>query len=420
MKKYVLILVLTTCMFRVYSQEDRLSQLSMDELLNVNLEKTAQPIVWDQRAKSQEVINLAVMLPSSKFPGFSKELMQAAQLAMDQINASGGVLGKDLNLVLVDDAADLDLCLLQADTLIRRYGVRYIIGPTNSERVIALSKEFEEEDWYLISPSASAIEISNLNDDRVFRTAASDVLQASFATKYAIETLRRRKASLFYIDNAYGQGLAQEFKRKFEERGGQVIAEEYYSPLVDLQTYDITQKIEALISDGPDLIYLVSNHVDIELMAPKIQMPDDVIILATDAAKGEYGTVAANVLDGMIGTSSAFTTQSYFLDSYKIKYGTVPTFLESADVYDIVYLYAGAILTSAVSDESIHQSLQDFSMKGAKMDASHWSQIIELISRGKKIDFIGSTGSLDFLPNGDIQDRSIEVWELDAGDILIK
>ncbi len=145
------------------SAQDAMSELSIDELLAIDVQSEVLPIEYQADELSDDFIRLGIMLPKSKFSEFSLEMERAARLAMDEINAQTDILGKKLALVVVDDAADNDICLTQFDSLTNELKTNFIIGPTNSSRLIAVANSLApKEEVVLISPSASSLSIANL------------------------------------------------------------------------------------------------------------------------------------------------------------------------------------------------------------------------------------------------------------------
>lgn len=408
------------------AQDDGLQNLDIDELVAVDLEKASLPIKVDSvKAVSGNTINLGLILPMSKFDEFSKELIQGGQLAIDEINKSGKILNKELYLIPADDAAESSFAVEKAKQLTKNYKSSGIIGPTSSSRFIqVVNNTLPENPVVIISPSATSIEISDLKDnDLAFRTAASDALQGKTAATYSSGNLGHKTAVIFYIDDIYGKGLAQEFKRNFEEAGGQILAEERYSPLVNLTHYDVAPKLGELLKNKPEVLYLVSNSVDIINISHRIdsaQLFKDYrpTIIGSDAMIGDQVTEKANMkaLEGMYGTSVKSLRNTYFEEKYKARYGENPAYEETADVYDIVYLFALAIMESKSTDPKlISKHLRNISASGKKVTAKDLETIKNLIDAGKDVDYDGVNSSLDFDKHGDVPDREYQIWQVTDG-----
>ena len=220
---------------------EKLENLSLEELLAVKTDKTCLPIETNPRvAHSDKTINIGMILPISKLSTMGN-FIDGAKLAVKEINKSGGVLGKKLNLIVADDGGEALFSMQKAKELIEVYGVKFIIGPSQSSRFMAVSENVvTNQDALLFGANTTAVGISTLDDDGMaFRTLSSDALHSQLATNYLLEK-GKKTVGLFYVDNAFGRGHTAGFRSEFEEKGGVVVAEEKFSPLVELESYDLS------------------------------------------------------------------------------------------------------------------------------------------------------------------------------------
>ncbi len=425
MKTLIFSLGILLC-FSVSAQD--INELSLDELLAIDVDKSSADIRFDPEVGlSGKTINLGMILPVSKFRDYSEELYYAARLAVTEINQAGGVLGKRLYLIPADDAADAGFAVEKAMILADSCEVRYVIGPTSSGRFTdVISKVALDRGVMVISPSATSDNITSLQDGGLgFRTSASDKLQGKVAADLAYSNLQKSTASVFYIDNDYGEGLGAEFSKNFERMGGKILARTSYSPLVDLDNYDVTEKLSEALKDRPEVLYMVSNDVDLQKISARMadmELFKDVkpIIIGSDGARGpNLANNKGKVLNGMYGTAVSTGDNQSFLEKFEKAYGWQPVNSEAGDAYDIVYLIALGLHQADSSDpREVSKLMVDLTSGGEKVNAEDWNKIKSLIRRGKDIDFQGTSGTLDFDENGDVKSRNFEIWRLGDSGII--
>jgi len=110
-----------------------------------------------------ETIKIGCVLSTSGLLGgpAGQNMMNAARLAVDEINAAGGVLGKQLELVEADDATEADKCLRQVKRMVEKHNVKVIVGGQSSGAAMASGPYVAQKEVLLVSPSATSTELSN-------------------------------------------------------------------------------------------------------------------------------------------------------------------------------------------------------------------------------------------------------------------
>ena len=152
---------------------------------------------------------------------FGPSMRNGADLAAELINDAGGVLGTRLKLRHKDSSTSETLAIGAARTLVNIDGVGAIVGSGSSSVTLAVAKSVTiPNQVVLMSPSSTSPALTVLEDnDYVFRTTVSDAVQGVILGRLAME-LGYNDASVIYVENAYGNGLAQLFKESFETEGG--------------------------------------------------------------------------------------------------------------------------------------------------------------------------------------------------------
>ena len=150
-------------------------------------------------------------------------------LAIEEINAAGGVLGKKLELFTEDDQSKSGEAATVVKKLISRDKVIAVIGEIVSSRSLEAAPICQHAKIPMISPSSTAPEVTMIGD-YIFRVCFIDPFQGTVMAKFAKGTLKLRKVALLTsVSSAYSVGLAKYFKERFDADGGTVAIEQRYS-----------------------------------------------------------------------------------------------------------------------------------------------------------------------------------------------
>ncbi|MFT5630052.1 MAG: branched-chain amino acid transport system substrate-binding protein [Gammaproteobacteria bacterium] len=198
-----------------------------------------------------ENINIGFNVPLTGFAASDGESARnGALLAVEQINAAGGVNGDMLELVIYDDQASPKESVPIAQRLIEKDEVVAAISGSYSGATRAAAGIFQESGIPYISAYAIHPDITRAGD-YVFRTSFVGEVQGRAGAKLIGETLGLKRVVVITLQNDFGQSLAAGFKEKAEEFGIEVVAEYEYS-IKDRQFGPIVSKVR---SDNPDAIY---------------------------------------------------------------------------------------------------------------------------------------------------------------------
>jgi len=174
-------------------------------------------------------------------PENGKRMQDSVQLAVDQYNAKGGVLGKQIELEVTDDQTDQ----AQAVTCIQKLasdGVAGIVGPHRSTNAIAVSDTVAEYKIPILTGGTSPA-IQDLNNDYIFRCRASDTIQANAAVAYAVEKGGAKNIGIMYDTDEFGSGaekIIAEYCEKngitYKAEGHNTGATDFSAQLMDVQS----------------------------------------------------------------------------------------------------------------------------------------------------------------------------------------
>jgi ABC-type branched-subunit amino acid transport system substrate-binding protein len=359
---------------------------------------------------------------------FGEVHRKAAALAVDHVNLAGDVLGiAPMTIVARDTQTNPLVGVDAARALVDIDKVAAIVGALSSGVTIASAEAVTVPNRILqISAASTSPAITVLDDDDfLFRTTVSDAAQGVVLARLALE-LGYNSASALYINNAYGQGLAEQFKTTFEEEGGTVLA---LVPHEDVQPTYASEL--SLATDGdPDVLLALSypGHAEVYLREALEGAYIDTFLLCDGTKSDEMNeTVGWDNLEGTYGTSAGVAgvtaERQAFMEAYVSAFAVeLPPEPYIDTTYDAVVLIALAAEKAGTTTDSaaIRDALRDVAnppgeIVGPGVDGI--KRALELIREGKDINYEGAGGSQDFDDNGDVF-TTIEIWKIEGGAIV--
>ena len=168
---------------------------------------------------SNQPIEIGVSAPlTGSLAVWGNNTLRGIQLAADEVNAAGGVSGRKIELVVEDSRCEPEEAVKILRSFIEARHIQVVLGADCSADVLAMAPVAQDKQVVLFSTGASNPEISHAGDF-VFRNWPSDALQGRLTARYARDIGGFRRAAILYVDNAYGQGLDDVFRREFEAMG---------------------------------------------------------------------------------------------------------------------------------------------------------------------------------------------------------
>jgi len=357
---------------------------------------------------------------------FGEVHRKAATLAVDHINLAGGVLGSAVTIVARDTQTTPLVGVDAARALVDIDKVVAIVGALSSGVSIAVANTVTVPNNILqISAASTSPALTGLDDnDFLFRTTVSDAAQGVVLGRLAWE-LGYSSASALYINNAYGQGLAEQFKTTFEEEGGTILE---LVPHEEVQPTYVSELSRAT-AGNPDVLVAISypGHAEVYLRealeggyistflfvdgTKSVAMNETV---GWDNLEGTYGTAA-----GAVVTAEGQAFMEAYLSAFAVELPPEP-YIDTT--YDAVVLIALAAEKAGTTTDSaaIRDALRDIAnppgeIVGPGVDGI--KRALELIRQGKDINYEGAGGSQDFDANGDVI-STIEIWKIEGGAIV--
>jgi branched-chain amino acid transport system substrate-binding protein len=278
-----------------------------------------------------------------------------------------------------------------------------------------------------ISPASTSPMITALPTDKgmdfLFRTCPSDALQGVVAGRLAAQEIKT--ASVLYVNNPYGQGLAEEFRKAFTANGGRVLE---MVPHDERTAESYTAELKKALNGNPDALaaYSYPQHAKI-YCKEAIEFFDYKSFFFCDGTKSVelIDALGADNVEGMLGTapgSIGGKALDLFNTAYKAEFGEAPPLPFITNAYDamsVIGLATYAAIQKGLDPNrvSIRNSLRDVAgPPGEIIYPGEFAKAFELLEQGKKINYEGAAGSVDFDNNGDVF-TPIEVWMYSGGEI---
>ena len=228
---------------------------------------TAEATATTAAAPAGGDIVIAVAGPmTGDLAAFGEQLKRGAEKAVADINAKGGVNGKQLKLEIGDDQCDPKQAVQVANDLVKK-GVVFVAGHFCSGSSIPASDVYAEEGIVQITPASTNPDFTEVPASKgvktIFRTCGRDDAQGIFAGPWLAKTYAGKKVAILDDKSAYGQGLANETAKNFEANGGTIAIRDTYTA----KEKDFSALISKLKDAAIDAVYIGGYHNDVGLIA---------------------------------------------------------------------------------------------------------------------------------------------------------
>lgn len=335
------------------------------------------------------------------------EITKSYQFAISQINDQGGVLkGEKLVGTLADAGCNPQVAGDAATKLVNVTQVVGVVGPLCSGALMAATNSATiPAGVLLISPAATSPEITSLKDnDLVFRTIPSDEYQGQALARTLLER-GTKKVAVSYINNDYGKGIAEAFKKEFEAKGGEIAGYEAHEENKSSYRADLA----GLAQGGADTLVLLDygDTSGLTVLREAIENGFFENFVGAEGMKtsAPIKAIGADNLKTFMA-SAPVSSKSEALDIFNKAFTEAGGDINSSYVgpsYDAVFLMALAIEKAGGDKAKLSESLRAVSNgEGEPIFPGEWKKAKELIDAGKAIDYKGASGELNFDANGDV------------------
>jgi ABC-type branched-subunit amino acid transport system substrate-binding protein len=348
-------------------------------------------------------------------------MIEAAKLAVEQVNEAGGINGGDVELVIGDSGTNEDIANDTADRLIQTETVDAIIGAASSRITLSIIDKVTGAGIVECSPSNTGSSLTTYESDApgfYFRTAPPDNLQGP-ALADVITGDGNANIAVVALNDEYGQGFAGFLKDSLESAGATVVADVAYDPAGQDFSADVQQVLDA----NPDAVALISfpdtgSKIITGLLEGGIT-PDQ--MYTADGMQGAdlIAQVDPNdpaALNGMKGTAPSSQGSEAFSTAFTefAPEGTPQIF--SAHSYDCaVIISLAAAIAGSDDPAAISQEMVGVTKDGEK--CSDVQTCLDLIAEGTDIDYDGASGAGEWVPEGEPAAGTYEVWEFRDGEV---
>ena len=302
------------------------------------------------KAESNSVKIGGIFPLSGQVAVYGVECKNGVDLAIEEINAAGGINGKPVVLVSEDDEGNPDKTVNAFKKLSTKDGVKVVIGSLTSGCTQAITTLSQASKVVQIAPAATAPAITDAGDF-IFRACFIDPFQGTVGGKFAAETLGKKRAAILYdIGNDYSVGLADNFKIAFTKAGGSIVSEESYAT----NDKDFNAQLTKIKNANPDVVYLPDYYGTVALIAKQLRAQGiNVPMVGADGWDGLTSNAGDEVLGGYYSNHYAVDSTEpavkKFVESFRAKYNKDPNSFAALG-YDCVYLIRDAILAAGAED----------------------------------------------------------------------
>ena len=276
--------------------------------------------------------------------------LAAAELAIEQINAAGGVLGRPLELIVGDGRTDPATVGNVAIELIDA-GAEILIAPNDFDYGAPVSQAAQEAGIVGISPAASSpLYGAEALGDKQFTLSMWNQTMSAAAAQFAFEQGWTNAATIIDNSTEYTQSLGDYFSETFNHLGGTLVSEDTYT-MGDMQLNAQIQRLQNL-PEPPDVIFLSTNMPDYAMMVRELRAAGfDQPLMGGDAMDTAefYPAVGEELGNNIFISTHSFLgpevspQMAEFLELYQAKYGEMPETVFSVLGWDVIHVLADAI-----------------------------------------------------------------------------
>jgi branched-chain amino acid transport system substrate-binding protein len=267
-------------------------------------------------------------------------------MAIEEINAAGGVLGKKLELLTEDTQSKAGEPATVVNKLVARDGVVAMLGEVASSRSLEAAPICQQNKIPMVSPSSTNPKVTETGD-YIFRVCFIDPFQGTVMANFAMKTLKAKKLAVFTdVKSDYSKGLAKFFKEQVAKNGGQIVVELDFNG----GDKDFKAQLTSIKSANPDAVFIPGYYTDAALIAIQAkQLGLNVPLLGGDGWESEKLTeIGKDAVEGHYFSTHyspevGSATSKKFVENYKKRWnGKVPDALAACG-YDSAIVLVDAM-----------------------------------------------------------------------------
>jgi branched-chain amino acid transport system substrate-binding protein len=352
-------------------------------------------LFFSQCQKTDEIKIGAVLPLTGDAAQWGVAAQRATQIAVDEVNASGGIQGRRVQVIFEDDQLQPRVGIQAMQKLVTVNKVPVVIGSISSAVTLAIAPIAEQNHVVLITPASTSHDVTNAGDF-IFRTIPSDIYEGGVMASYAYSQKGYRHVAILSVNAAGTKGMTDAFKDKFTSLGGDVPVYE----LVTQGATDFRAAVSKAIASRPDAIYVVGFPLETgHMIKQSVELGFKGQLLSAQPAEDpEVRNIAGSAAEGLILTTTTIDpatgsdASKAFASEYQKRYGTPPAVF-SYEAYDAARLVLRAMQERGTTGEAIRDYL--YSVK----------------------DYDGVSGRFSFDKNGDVE-KSIRIVTIRSGQFV--
>ena len=352
-----------------------------------------------QGDNNDDVIKIGGIGPlTGSYANYGTSVRNGAKIAVDEINAAGGIDGKQIELLFEDSQADPESAVSAYGKLMDD-GMDVSLGGVFSGETASITAAAVADDILLLTPSGSADKAIEGND-KAFRVCFYDSYQGAAAANYIKDNEMATEVGVLYeSDYDYSVGLYEAFVAECEKLDLSIVETQTFTTTT---ATDFSTQIDALVASGVKLVFMpiYAEEASTFLTQAKGKFADDVYFFGADGLDGILGkveqdpSIADNVL--MLTPFAADSEDAKvkaFVESYKKAYNATPDQF-AADGYDAVYIIKAAIeAAGSTSGEELAKTMTTLEYTGVTGSMT-WGADGNTVKNASAILYKGGVGSL--------------------------
>ncbi|HEX6046434.1 MAG TPA: ABC transporter substrate-binding protein [Pyrinomonadaceae bacterium] len=283
---------------------------------------------------------------------FGQSTKNGVEMAIDEINKAGGVMGRKVRLIVEDDQGEPNKAATVVSKLVNQDKVHAVLGEVASSNSLAAAPKAQEAKVPMISPSSTNPNVTQVGD-YIFRVCFIDPFQGDVMAKFSANNLKAKRAAILYDFNSdYSRGLREFFTRSFKGLGGEIVAEQSYTQ----GDRDFSGQLTAIRSANPDVIYVPGYYGEVGVIANQTkQLGIKAPLLGGDGWDSpqlwQLGGAALNgdYISNHYSVDDPSPAIQKFVADYKARYNILPDALAALG-YDSMRVLADAIQRAGGTD----------------------------------------------------------------------
>ena len=303
---------------------------------------------------------------------YGQAVMNASQMAADEINAAGGINGYQIEFNFQDDEHDAEKSVNAYNTL-KDWGMQMLLGTVTSTPCTAVEGEASNDNMFLLTPSGSAVE--SISGDNAFRVCFSDPNQGTASAQYIGENgLAEKVAVIYNSSDVYSSGIYNTFATEAANQPFEIVSAEAFTE--DSKT-DFSVQLQKAKDAGADMVFLPIYYTEASLILTQAASMDYAPTFF--GCDGLDGILAVEGFDASLAEGVMLLTPfaadaedeqtQAFVSSYKEKFGDTPNQF-AADAYDGMYIIKTAAEKAGLTPDMDASAICD-AMKTAMTEITY-------------------------------------------------